>query len=90
VACWYVIFGLLVVPYRLLRRGSRKRKKTAMQHREGLAAVNAQGAAPGAPPAAAGWYPDPRGRFDQRYFDGTAWTDHVYRGTVQSIDPQGA
>jgi hypothetical protein len=25
----------------------------------------------------AGWYPDPSGRFDLRYFDGTSWTHHV-------------
>ena len=26
---------------------------------------------------AAGLHPDPSGRHQQRYFDGTAWTDHV-------------
>jgi hypothetical protein len=25
----------------------------------------------------AGWYPDPRGRYDVRYWDGTRWTFHV-------------
>src|SRR5690349_11866672 len=25
VTCWYLIFGLLVIPYRLVRRGQRKR-----------------------------------------------------------------
>lgn len=25
----------------------------------------------------AGWYPDPTGRFAQRYYDGSDWTDHV-------------
>jgi hypothetical protein len=24
-----------------------------------------------------GWYPDPSGRFAQRYYDGTRWTEHV-------------
>jgi hypothetical protein len=33
---WYMIFGLLLVPYRLLRRGSRKRKRQGLQHREML------------------------------------------------------
>ena len=33
---WYLVFGLLLVPYRLLRRGSRKRKKQEKQHREVL------------------------------------------------------
>lgn len=47
VLCWYILFGLLLVPYRLIRRGSRKRKQQALQHREMLAAINqAQPAAP--------------------------------------------
>ncbi|QXC63499.1 DUF2510 domain-containing protein [Aquihabitans sp. G128] len=54
--------------------------------------------APGAgwgsvPPTAAaapgGWHPDPAGRHEQRYYDGTAWTDHVVDGGVQSTDPLG-
>src|SRR5688500_18577135 len=24
-----------------------------------------------------GWHPDPRGRHEHRYWDGTKWTDHV-------------
>jgi uncharacterized membrane-anchored protein len=42
VTSWYLIFGLLVVPYRLIRRGQRKRKREALQHRELLAAVQGQ------------------------------------------------
>ena len=42
VAGWYVIFGLLLVPYRLLRRGSRKRKAEALRHREVMEALNKQ------------------------------------------------
>ncbi len=35
----------------------------------------------------AGWQPDPRGRHEYRYWDGTQWTDHVSdQGTV-SQDP---
>jgi hypothetical protein len=34
VTAWYVTWGLLLVPYRLLRRGARKRKAEAMRHRE--------------------------------------------------------
>jgi hypothetical protein len=36
---WYCCFGLLLVPFRLLRRGQRKRKRQALQHREMLAAI---------------------------------------------------
>lgn len=39
VACWYLLFGLLLVPYRLIRRGSRKNKRDALRHREVLSAV---------------------------------------------------
>jgi uncharacterized membrane-anchored protein len=39
VAVWYVIFGLLLVPYRLIRRGGRMEKKRALQHREQLEAL---------------------------------------------------
>lgn len=34
----------------------------------------------------AGWYPDPTGRFDQRYYDGTNWTEHAARGEAQAVD----
>jgi hypothetical protein len=39
-------------------------------------------AAPGA-----GWHPDPTGKFEQRYWDGSGWTDHVSTGGVASADP---
>jgi hypothetical protein len=35
----------------------------------------------------AGWYPDPSGRNDHRYWDGSAWTDQVSRAGVQAVDP---
>jgi hypothetical protein len=42
VTAWYLVFGLLLVPYRLIRRGSRKRKREALQHREMMAALKAR------------------------------------------------
>jgi hypothetical protein len=39
VLTWYLVFGLLLVPYRLIRRGSRRRKREALQHREMTAAI---------------------------------------------------
>ena len=39
------------------------------------------------PSVPAGWYADPAGRFELRYWDGTAWTEHVSRGGQQSTDP---
>jgi len=43
VLCWYAIFGLLLVPYRLLRRGQRKRDVAAKRHAELLAAARSIG-----------------------------------------------
>jgi uncharacterized membrane protein YjgN (DUF898 family) len=34
----------------------------------------------------AGWFPDPRGRFEMRYWDGTQWTTHVSSQGQQSVD----
>jgi hypothetical protein len=39
-----------------------------------------------APP---GWNPDPTGRHEYRYWDGTAWTDDVADGGVAATDPVG-
>lgn len=39
---------------------------------------------------AAGWYNDPYGRFQQRYWNGAAWTEHVSTNGVQQVDPMGA
>ncbi len=36
---------------------------------------------------AADWYPDPAGRHQHRYWDGTAWTEHVSDHGRQSVDP---
>lgn len=35
----------------------------------------------------AGWYPDPSGRHERRYWDGNRWTDHVLSGGRQEIEP---
>ena len=40
ISFWYLLFGLLLVPYRLIRRGSRKNKKQELQHREQLNAIS--------------------------------------------------
>jgi uncharacterized protein YxjI len=38
----------------------------------------------------ANWYPDPVGRHELRYYDGTEWTDHVSSGGRQGLDPIAA
>lgn len=43
VACWYfvmyVLFGILFIPYRLLRRSARKQKRDKLRHHELLSAI---------------------------------------------------
>lgn len=36
---------------------------------------------------AAAWHPDPTGRHELRYWDGTQWTDHVSDQGMQSVSP---
>jgi fatty acid desaturase len=43
VLCWYFIFGLWLVPYRLIRRGQRKRHMQDLRHREMLTMMHQMG-----------------------------------------------
>lgn len=43
----------------------------------------------GPPATPAGWFPDPLGRHEQRYWDGVQWTEHVASHGRQSVDPVG-
>ena len=45
-----------------------------------------QPAAPAAPAVPAGWYADPAGRYELRYWDGGTWTEHVSRAGQQFTD----
>jgi Domain of unknown function (DUF1707) len=45
VTAWYLIWGLLLVPYRLLRRGARKRTAEALRHRELMGTIQGSAAA---------------------------------------------
>lgn len=47
-------------------------------------------ASAGAPTVPANWYPDPSKRYELRYWNGSAWTEHVATGGVQSVDPPRA
>lgn len=44
-------------------------------------------AAPADSGVPAGWYADPSGRYELRYWDGSAWTEHVSRAGQQYTDP---
>ena len=47
-------------------------------------------ASDGSTTVAAGWYPDPGGQHEHRYWDGSAWTEHVASHGRQSTAPVGA
>jgi hypothetical protein len=51
------------------------------------ASAPSQPATAAVPSVPAGWYADPSGRFEQRYWDGGTWTEHVARGGAQYTDP---
>jgi hypothetical protein len=51
------------------------------------AAAAPAAAAPPTPAVPAGWYADPAGRFELRYWDGSTWTEHVSRTGQQFTDP---
>ncbi len=69
--------------------------RSARQRTAALSATTPPPAPPPAPPtgtpAADGspgqWGPDPFGRHQFRYHDGTSWTEHVMDGTRPSVDP---
>ena len=44
----------------------------------------------GPPPTPPGWFPDPLGRHEQRYWDGRQWTEHVVSHGRQSVDVPAA
>lgn len=54
---------------------------TAAETNTSDATATTAGAAP------AGWYADPAGRFELRYWDGGQWTEHVSRAGQQYTDP---
>jgi len=51
------------------------------------AATVSTGASTNTASTPAGWYADPSHRYELRYWDGTAWTEHVARGGQQYTDP---
>ena len=53
VTAWYLLWGIWLIPYRILRRGARKRKAETLRHRELMGTI--QGSAAGS--AAAGSSP---------------------------------
>ena len=71
--------------------GRRTRTETATGWGSGAVAASATPTEPAqqqaTPAVPAGWYHDPAGRFELRYWDGSAWTEHVSRAGQQYTDP---
>jgi len=53
----------------------------------GAASTASAPAATSTPSVPPGWYADPAGRYELRYWDGSAWTEHVSRAGQQYTDP---
>jgi len=53
----------------------------------GHAAAASAASSPSQPAVPAAWYKDPSGRYEMRYWNGSAWTEHVARGGQQFTDP---
>jgi hypothetical protein len=45
VTAWYLVWGIWLIPYRVLRRGARKRKAEALRHRELMGTIQGSAAA---------------------------------------------
>ncbi len=75
-----------------LRRGPRRPHRRL--YRPPATAPTAAATSATAPAQAApAWYKDPTGRYEQRYWDGARWTDHVSTGgkpTVDAVDRSAA
>lgn len=85
----FVALCFAIWPLVVLRRDDRERfPPTVAVHAPATGAPAAGSGAPDSTVAApAGWHADPTGRFEQRYYDGAAWTEHVARGSERATDP---
>ncbi|MFM7391654.1 MAG: DUF2510 domain-containing protein [Actinomycetota bacterium] len=70
-----------------LRRPVAQRAASAATSSTSPLASDAGYATATTPAVPAAWYKDPSGRFEMRYWNGTAWTEHVARGGQQFTDP---
>ena len=79
---WSTLFLIVVLlAYGLARRGILGRVIHALRR-----AANPTVDLPGQ----CGWYPDPDGRHDYRWWDGDWWTDKVADPSGESLDPLAA
>ena len=80
------VLGVLVVRAITVRQAVRQELDPAPVPQPSAARVPRAAGAPDAPDAP-GWYPDPGGRYEHRYWDGSAWTEHVSRYGMTSTAP---
>jgi hypothetical protein len=79
VAIAAIIVTLLVVRHSRRTRAIRDaglRARADYEHRLSLAG-DSRGVFGRYPPVQPGWFPDPRNRYQIRYFDGATWTQHA-------------
>jgi hypothetical protein len=65
----------------------RPRPTSAPRPLAGPAADTPSTVQPGFTGTAPGWFVDPFVRHEQRYWSGTAWTEHVLDGGTPALDP---
>ncbi len=93
---WTRVDVAAAMRYQLVDWGQRNRDLTelfdafdaVLPGGQSVEAVSAPVSAPVAaqlPPA--GWHPDPHGRYELRYWDGNAWSEHVSTNGATSTDP---
>ncbi len=88
-----VMFGLRIFAGSRRRAPGGGRRGPAGQASSASAVPNAPGGAPvssggfGRTGIPAGWLVDPSGRYDQRYWSGSEWTEHVTKAGVPGSDP---
>ncbi len=88
-----VMFGLRIFTSSRRRAPGGGRRGPAGQGSSASAVPNAPGGSPssssgfGRTGIPAGWLVDPSGRYDQRYWSGSEWTEHVTKAGVPGSDP---
>jgi hypothetical protein len=81
VAIAAIVVMLLVARHSRRTRAIRDaglRARADYEHRLSLAG-DSRGVFGRYPPVQSGWFPDPRNRYQIRYFDGSMWTQHAVR-----------
>jgi hypothetical protein len=85
VTVWYLTWGLLLVPYRLVRRGQRKRKVEALRHRELLGTIQGSAAGSAAAIVAASATSQAAGMVPPAYSPGELVADVDRERTIEAL-----